>query len=69
MKCAEYLLTEYENSIRAEERWKFVEWLTKSKYSIIEPFGFKKFLFDTTIFSIDFVIAEYEKQMKEGERE
>lgn len=61
MKCAERQLEEYENSIRAEERRKFAEWLTKSDYAN----GY----FDTEngYVSVDKVLAKYEKQMKEGD--
>lgn len=47
----------------ADERRKFAEWLTKSDYA--------KGYFDTgsTYVSVDKVLAEYEKQMKETEEE
>ena len=58
VNCKEEIEKQIVSEIRADERRKFVEWLTKSDYAN----GY----FDTSngYISIDKVLAKYEKQME-----
>lgn len=73
-KDADIALTEYENSIRAEERRKFAEWISQylgkgNTNNVLytyrqSPVGF---IWQTTK-SVDEIIAEYEKEQNDGTR-